>query len=147
MKALALDPKRRFTSAREMLKALAAWSPTAHKHVDTQSALARIDSPSADVRAPNKLNWLMAAAILGGILGLGAHLMYGKGSALMIGKLLGDMDSAQTKIKQSDNKQNTKVNVAHSGNYFVLLLYSCIDTVLEVIKDGLFVTIKAEIIS
>ncbi len=103
MRALSLDPKRRYNSAREMLSAMASWSPTAHKHVDTQSTLARIDSPSVESPSTNKLNWLIAAALLGGILGLGAHLMYGKGSAVMIGKFLGDIESP--KVEQRDDER------------------------------------------
>lgn len=106
MKSISLDPKKRYNNAHEMLSALAPWSPTAHKHVDTQSALARIDSPSQSTpTVPTKLNWLVAAAILGGVLGLGAHLIYGKGSTQVIGKLLGEMDQAT--IEQSEEGGST----------------------------------------
>ena len=106
MKSISLDPKKRYANAHEMLIALAPWSPTAHKHVDTQSALARIDSPSqSTATVPSKLNWLLAAAVLGGVLGLGAHMIYGKGSTQVIGKLLGDIDQAQ--IEQSEEGGST----------------------------------------
>lgn len=108
LRSISLDPKKRYASAHEMLKALAPWSPTAHKHVDTQSTLARIDSPSVEHTAPSKLNWLIAAAILGGVLGLGAHLMYGKGSTMVIGKILGDMEDPKIEQSEGDTQTDTK---------------------------------------
>lgn len=89
MRALSLDPKRRFESAREMLSEMTRWSPIARQYISGRNAPDPTHSSLKPLRARSaKGRWLIAAAVLGGALGLGAHLLYGKGSGDVITKLL-----------------------------------------------------------
>jgi serine/threonine-protein kinase len=67
-RALSLDPKRRFQSARELLIALAPWSVTASRHVGELRPEGEDSAPR-----PKRFMWLAAAALIGGLIGLAAH--------------------------------------------------------------------------
>lgn len=69
-RALSLDPKRRFQSARELLIAIAPWSSVAARHVGDQL----LELPPEPKR-PRRFTLLVAAALLGGVIGLGAHAL------------------------------------------------------------------------
>ena len=65
--ALSVDPRRRFGSAREMLEALAPWSELAAR------ALRERPAPPPQEPRRSRWVWLVAAAVLGGLIGLAAH--------------------------------------------------------------------------
>lgn len=94
IRCLSLDPKKRFSSAQSMLQALKPWSPTAHQHLDVRATLSKIDQPVSQQSTSGKMNWLIAAAVLGGVLGLGAHFLYGNRSSHLIGHLLDQNEEA-----------------------------------------------------
>ena len=79
-RALSLDPKRRFQSARELLIAISPWSSCAALHVGEHS-----QELSPEPKRPRRLTLLVAAALLGGLIGLGAHALQ-----LMIPQLSAD---------------------------------------------------------
>jgi serine/threonine protein kinase len=81
-KALHLDPKRRYQSAQDMLKAIAPWSPYAARHLlmvgdmsgGYNGYLPSMRYTSEHRSKSSRWVWLAIAALLGGTLGLGVHL-------------------------------------------------------------------------
>ena len=103
-RALSLDPKRRYPSAKAMLEALKPWAPTAHSHLEANKTLARIDQPDSAPTKVRRINWLIAAAVLGGALGLGAHFIYGKGSSQFLGQVFSQTEEPVEKpLKPGEN--------------------------------------------
>jgi serine/threonine protein kinase len=108
--ALSLDPKRRFNSARDMLKGLTRWSQTAHQYLEGKTPVTHQRLHHKSGYRTNKMRWFMVAAVLGGALGLGAHLLYGNSSSVVISKLL----NKDQKIEQSEG-DNTEAPSNRGG--------------------------------
>lgn len=108
MRSLSLDPKRRFESAREMLVALARWSPVARQYIHGRDV---VEPTSASLKPHRsaKWRWLVAAAVLGGALGLGAHVLYGKQSGTVITELLNQDEAEQG--AESGSEQGVKAQL------------------------------------
>jgi serine/threonine protein kinase len=78
MKALQLDPKRRYMTAKDMLKVLAPWSSHAAQHLNmSKNRLHQeltVQSLPEGRQTKSKMMWLVAAAFIGGSLGVWAHV-------------------------------------------------------------------------
>lgn len=75
LRALSIDPKRRYPSAQAMLQDLMSWSPYTAQMMGIQIPYSLLQNQKG-IRAKStpRWVWLLAAAFLGGCLGVGAHL-------------------------------------------------------------------------
>ena len=91
-----------------MLVALARWSPVARQYIHGRDV---VEPTSASLKPHRsaKWRWLVAAAVLGGALGLGAHILYGKQSGTVITELLNQDEAEQG--AESGNEQGVKAQL------------------------------------